>query len=200
MIARYRGEHHHHGIWQPRRDPRPNNPATETTRNAQTTAHTPNTAGPELATNATYAPRSSRARARGRAWAKALALVLAGLAGFAAHQLLTRKPNASALPGTPKQWISAYEAAAIDNPQRVCDQLFAPQLAAAYAAQAHRPCAAYFKRIKSTSLRIRRILQDGPTAVIELHQVIERTNWDVVLARAGTGWRAVDLIPGRPLL
>ena len=129
MIARYRGEHHHRGIWQPRRDAPTQNPATRTTQNIDG-ATSPTAPVLELYAGVTDEPSTRRSHTPRRTWGKALTLLLAGLAGFAAHQLIVGMPSPSALPATPRQWISAYEAAAIDNPQRVCHQLFAPQLTA----------------------------------------------------------------------
>jgi len=127
-------------------------------------------------------------------------VIAVGLFAVSAGQHLAGDGGYShALPASPRGWINAYEAAAIDNPSRVCTQLLSPQLAAAYAAAAHSSCTTYFARIRSTSLRVRRILQDGSTAVVELRQTIEQTDWNVVLDRRGRGWRAVDLVPGRPL-
>lgn len=65
----------------------------------------------------------------------ALALLIAGAAvavgGVAAAGELASAPARLQLPATPRAWLDAYEAAAIDNPSRVCSELFAPQLAVA---------------------------------------------------------------------
>lgn len=100
------------------------------------------------------------------------------------------------LPGTPRAWLDAYEAAAIDNPSRVCSELFAPQLAQAYGKALHSTCTSYFERITSFSVVVRRLLQDGSTAVLELHQTARPRDWAVVLSRRSDGWRAVDLLAG----
>ena len=68
------------------------------------------------------------------------------------------QPPAARLPATPRAWLDAYEAAAIDQPSRVCSRLFTPALAAVYAHAAHTSCARYFKRVTSSSVTIRRIL------------------------------------------
>lgn len=146
---------------------------------------------------------SARATRRRRSRVRTTALMLAvaiGLFAVSAGQGLTGGGrNSSPLPDTPRHWVDAYEAAVIDNPHRVCTELLSPQLAAAYAAAAHGSCNSYFAQIKSTSLRTRRILEGGSAAVVELHQTIEDTNWNVMLKRHGDGWQAVDLVPGRPL-
>jgi hypothetical protein len=45
----------------------------------------------------------------------------------------------------------------------------------------------------------RHILRDGDTAVLELHQTQGHFDWTVILNRTSQGWRAVDIIPTRPL-
>lgn len=129
---------------------------------------------------------------------RSLALVVVGaLLFFAGHQLIPRGDRA--LPNTPRQWFDAYEAAVVDDPARVCSELFAPELAAAYAATAHTTCNRRFGRITSTSVQVRRILEDGPTAVVEVRQRMERDAWGVVLDHRAGGWQAVDVVPGTPL-
>jgi hypothetical protein len=103
------------------------------------------------------------------------------------------------VPATPRAWLDAYEGAAVDNPSRVCSELFAPQRARAYGKALHRSCASYFEEITSFSVVVRRLLQDGDTAVLELHQTERPRDWAVILSRGPGGWRAVDLLPGEPL-
>jgi len=103
----------------------------------------------------------------------------------------------SQLPATPRAWLDAYEAAAIDNPSRVCTELFAPQLAQAYGKALHGSCTNYFKQITSFSVVVHRVLQDGGTAVLELRQTVRPRDWAVVLSRQPGGWRAVDLLAGK---
>jgi hypothetical protein len=55
----------------------------------------------------------------------------------------------------------------------------------------------YFERITSFSVVLRRVLQDGDTAVLELRQTVRPHDWAVVLSRRPGGWQAVDLAPGR---
>jgi hypothetical protein len=110
---------------------------------------------------------------------------------------LSPSPARSQLPATPRAWMDAYEAAAIDNPSRVCTELFAPQLAQAYGEALHGSCTSYFKDITSFSVVVRRVLQDGSTAVLELRQTVRPRDWAVVLNRQPDGWRAVDLLAGK---
>jgi hypothetical protein len=110
---------------------------------------------------------------------------------------LSPSPARSELPATPRAWLDAYEAAAIDNPSRVCSELFAPQLAQAYGKALHGSCTSYFKQITSFSVVIRRVMQDGGTAVLELRQTVRPRDWAVVLNRQPGGWQAVDLLAGK---
>lgn len=100
------------------------------------------------------------------------------------------------LPTTPRAWLDAYEAAAIDNPARVCSVLFAPQLAKVYENTIDRSCEHYFRQITSFSITVRRLLRDGGTAVLELRQTVRPRDWAVVLDRRPGGWQAVDLLAG----
>jgi hypothetical protein len=100
------------------------------------------------------------------------------------------------LPASPRAWPDAYEAAATDNPSRVCSELFAPALAEAYATAMHGSCTRYFEQITSFSVTVRRVLEDRGTAVLELRQTVRPRDWAVVLSRGPAGWQAVDLLPG----
>jgi len=111
---------------------------------------------------------------------------------------LSPGPAPLRLPRTPRAWLDSYEAAAIDNPPRVCSQLFAPQLAQTYANAVHGSCRSYFAAITSFSVVVRRVLRDGGTAVLELRQTVRPKDWAVVLDRRRGGWQAVDLLTGNP--
>jgi hypothetical protein len=119
------------------------------------------------------------------------------LAAVCLTVILRRSPSParSQLPATPRAWLDAYEAAAVDNPSRVCSELFAPQLAQAYGKALHGGCASYFKQITSFSVIVRRVLRDGGTAVLELRQTVRPRDWAVVLNRQPGGWRAVVSAP-----
>ncbi len=105
-------------------------------------------------------------------------------------------PAAAPLPATPRAWLDAYEAAAIDNPARVCSELFEPRLARAYGKALHSSCRSYFSHITSLSVVVRRVFVDGRTAVLELHQTVHPRDWAVVLSHRSQGWQAVDLLDG----
>jgi hypothetical protein len=138
--------------------------------------------------------------AKALSWRHAVALLAAGTAiavsGVAAAGGLAPGPARRRLPASPRGWLDAYEAAAIDNPSRVCSELFSPQLAEAYGRAMRGSCASYFARITSFSVVVRRVLQDGYTAVLELRQTVRPRDWAVVLSRQADGWQAVDLLPG----
>jgi hypothetical protein len=103
------------------------------------------------------------------------------------------------LPATPRAWLDGHEAAAIDDPSRVFSELFAPALARAYGSAVNGTCDTYFARITSFSVIVRRVLEDGGTAALELHQTVQPHDRLVVLSRRPGGWQAVDLLPGDPV-
>jgi hypothetical protein len=183
MIARHRGEHYARETWRPNlgRAVGLSRPAEDVDHGA----HDRDLPAPH---------RGHRLRKRWRQFA--LWLMLG--AGVAVSYLAVNSSRADRavprLPPTPRAWLDAYEAAAIDNPSSVCSQLFAPELASLYARAAHGSCTRYFERIMSSSVTVRRIVRHGPTAVLELRQTLNRANWAVVLTRHGHGWQAVDLL------
>ena len=106
------------------------------------------------------APAGARPRSRrspkALSWRYAVALLVAGasiaVGGVAAVGKLAPDTAWLQLPATPRGWLDAYEAAAIDNPLRVCSELFAPQLAQTYAKAVRGSCTSYFERITSFSV------------------------------------------------
>ena len=194
MIARIRGEHDRHpGRWRPTADPQydPLERGRDKPRETQRPGPVRSLGQPSH--------RGLR-RSQGARWLALLALVAIGLI-TAAWSLSHRAParRELRLPATPRAWLDAYEAAAIDNPPLVCSRLFSPALASAYAAAAHGSCTGYFERMTSSSVAVRRILQEGETAVLELRQTVDRTDWAVVLSHQSAGWQAIDLLDGRLL-
>lgn len=159
----------------------------------------------ELVTAAATDLADARMARRRRSRARSTLLMLAVAIGLFAVSIgqsdsAPAGSGESALPTTPRRWVDAYMAAAVDDPHRVCSQLLAPQLAAQFATATHgSSCTSYFTRVRSTSLQVRRIFEDEGAAVVELHQTIEKTEWNVVLDHHGGDWRAIDLIPGRAL-
>ena len=194
MIARLRGEHHNHpGGWRPTLDPqrdpleRPGDRSEGARR-------------PGLRRAFREPAYALVWRSRGARWLALLAVAVVGLI-IAGWSLSRRAPvrTEPRLPATPRAWLDAYEAAAIDNPPLVCSRLFSPALAASYGRVAHGSCTTYFERISSSSVTVGRILRDGGTAVLELRQALDHTDWAVVLNRHTDGWQAVDLLDGRLL-
>jgi hypothetical protein len=179
MIARIRGEHDARwGRWRPSK-------ARET---ADARARQPT-----LVVDRQSDANPSRRRVL---WSSLIGVSVA-VGALTALLWLSPSPARSQLPATPRAWLDAYEAAAIDNPSRVCTELFAPQLAQAYGKALHGRCTNYFKRITSFSVVVHRVLQDGGTAVLELRQAVRPRDWAVVLNREPGGWRAVDLLVGQ---
>jgi hypothetical protein len=108
-------------------------------------------------------------------------------------------PAATALPATPHAWVDSWMAASVDNPERVCKQLFSPAHAAALGADTGHSCTAYDRSIHTTPLHIERILQDGPTATVEAHRLggpSKSGNLTIVLSHIRSGWQAVDIVAG----
>jgi len=177
MIVRIRGEHDTRwGRWRP-----------AAARDGG--ASEPGAARPQHA--------AAAVRVRRRPGALMAATAMIAMVGVATAALLSYRPApAPRLPVTPRAWLDAYEAAAVDNPSRVCSELFAPELAQAYGKALRSSCTSDFERITSFSVAVRRVLQDGATAVLELHQTVRPRDWAVVLSRGPQGWRAVDLLPG----
>lgn len=178
MIARIRGEHDARwGRWRPTK--------------ARETAD-----APTRPTTPVVDRQSSGEPPRRRVLWSSLIGVTVTVGCLTAIWWLSPRPARSQLRATPRAWLDAYEAAAIDDPSRVCSELFAPQLAQAYGKALHGSCTSYFKEITSFSVVVRRVLQDGGTAVIELRQTVRPRGWAVVLNRQRGGWRAVDLLAG----
>jgi hypothetical protein len=184
MIARHRGDTRSHSRWRP----------------APPAATPPTSAGPESRVDelgdrqvvdlASARPRRSRGLI-------AIATVI-GVAVIAGQQS-TGGTSRPALPASPQQWVEQWTAASLENPARVCQRLFAPALAAAFTSDTGRSCIRYYTSVKSSSFRIRHVLQDGPTATVEARQIVARPKWGyftIVLSRIHDGWQAVDVIPG----
>jgi hypothetical protein len=187
MIARHRGEHDNHwGRWRP---------VTEREQAA------PFSRGRGVRARMGLSPPRATGLTGGRRRAVSALIVLTIVAaayvavGSGFSRVAVRSSQA-ALPATPRAWLDAYEAAAVDNPAQVCSQLFSPQLARAYGRAVHGSCRGYFRRITSFSVVVRRVLQDDQTAVLELRQTVRPRDWAVVLSRRASGWQAVDLLSG----
>ena len=100
------------------------------------------------------------------------------------------------------QWVEQWTAASLDNPGRVCRQLFAPALAAVFKADTGRSCLDYYNDVNAKSFRIRHVLVDGNAAAVEVREVGLRPNWGyvtMILSHVEQGWQAVDIVPGGPV-
>lgn len=126
-----------------------------------------------------------------------LAVVIV-IAAIAAHQH-HGSTLAASLPSTASQWLAQWTAASLENPARVCQRLFAPALAAALRADTGRSCLTYSSSMTRRPFRIRHVLQDGPTAVVEAQRLGDRRRsgyFTLVLSHVRDGWQAVDIVPG----
>jgi hypothetical protein len=81
----------------------------------------------------------------------------------------------------------------------VCQRLFAPALAGALSADTGRSCLTSYTSITGRPFRVRHVLQDGPTATVEAHQLGDRPRsgyLTLVLSHVHDGWQAIDIVPG----
>ena len=212
MIARVRGEHDSRGRWRLRASLPPSSLSDEQPGDGGTTGDD------ELVEhgwreNESHAPARGSWPARAKRWLGIGIGALLALVGVSVGYVVVDwmvdhispatgdlvRPARVVLPATPRAWLDAYEAAAVNDPERVCSQLFAPALAREYAQAMHASCTSSVRRIDSLPLTVRALLNEGPTAVLELRQMLHRADWAVVLSRQRAGWQAVDVLPGSPL-
>lgn len=183
MIARDRGEARVHSRWRP---------APPNARLGQPVQ--PGRDGAEMVARARAGPW----RSRGLIVVVAVVVATIGGAVIVGRQHARRRVSIG-LPATPRQWVDDWTAAAIESPARVCGQLFAPALAAAFRADTGQSCVAYYGSVTSGSFRIRHVLRDGPTAAVEAQQVGAGRQWGyftMILSQVRAGWQAVDVVPG----
>jgi hypothetical protein len=184
MIARHRGDTRRHSRW------RPVAPATVPPTSAGLEPLVDDAGGRQVLDQSHASPRRSRALI-----ALATVIGVAVIAGAQRSGGTVRAP----LPSSPQHWIEQWTSASLENPARVCQHLFATALAAAFKADTGRSCTRFYTSIRSSSLRIRHVLEDGPTATVEARQVAANPKWGyftIVLSRVPGGWQAVDMIPG----
>jgi hypothetical protein len=68
-----------------------------------------------------------------------------------------------------------------------------------FKADTGRSCVGYYRNVKSTSFRVRRVILDGNAAAVEARQVGAGHGWGyftVLLSHVDGGWQAVDVVPG----
>jgi hypothetical protein len=138
MIARHRGEERVHSRWRPAvatgvgagcRDPEPAEPLEV------------DLIEPEL-----LDPRPAGSRRWLAAIGVVAVIVMAAIAGHRHH----RSTSPAGLPSTPREWVEQWTAASLDSPVRVCKQLFAPALAAAFKSDTGRSCLTYYGSLTSS--------------------------------------------------
>jgi hypothetical protein len=182
MMARHRGDLCVHTRWRPilstAAPPRPPAAHSEEVRR-----------GSEV----TERPRARRQRSRALvAAATVIAIVL-----IAAQQQAGPAPTAPRLPSSAQQWVDQWTAASLQNPARVCGQLFAPALVRALQADKGHSCSRDYISARRDSFRIRHLLEHGGTAAVEAQQVDfgRRSGYfTIVLSHLHGGWRAVDVV------
>jgi hypothetical protein len=190
MIARHRGDERFHSRWRPG--------AGETTSTPTRNTHIEELGEREVDELEVLDRPLARRR---RLWALIAVVVVVAVGVFASQRYL-RQTAGTPLPSTAQQWVEQWTAASIDNPSRVCRQLFAPALAAVFKADTGRSCLDYYNDVNAKSFRIRHILVDGNAAAVEVREVGLRPNWGYVtmlLSHVEQGWQAVDIVPGGPV-
>ena len=203
MIARHRGEHDIRQAWWPRRHGRAVTSADE--RPGAGSGGRLRPSGGAGGEPPGHVPGGVRSR---RMWLLGT-LAVAGLTGlgFAAGELVHRpsgrpRPPLAARPrtalvATPREWLHDFSTDSIRRPALICTQLFSPAFAFVYEQDTGTTCGGYLGHSRVTPLKLRHILQDGSTAVLELG-TDSRADWTIVLARQTGGWREIDFIAGTP--
>lgn len=143
---------------------------------------------------------------RSTSWRKPRALIalatIAVVAVIAGQQRSLPSSAAAHLSLTPRQWVDQWTAAALQSPAVVCNHLYAPTLTHAFSGDTGHSCTWYYASVRSTSFRIRHVLQDGAGAAVEAEAVGARRrsgNFTMLLSHIDGGWQAVDVVPGGPV-
>jgi hypothetical protein len=192
MIARHRGDLRAHSRW------RPSTPAAAPPGPTALEEEDLVSRQPDELLSEQRDLDLPRARQRKPGALIALATIVA-VAVIAGEQHSTAAPAVVRLPSTPKQWVDQWTAATLQSPAVVCDHLYAPALARAFKGDTGHSCTWYYTSVRSTSFRIRHVLQDGPTVAVEAQQVGARRKWGyftMLLSHVRDGWQAVDVVPG----
>ena len=195
MIARHRGDQRVHSRWRPPTPAAAPPPPTATEDDAVLSQQPDDLHSGQGDLDP---PRGSHRKPRALI---ALATVVA-VAVIAGQQHTASAPAVPRLPSTPQQWVSSWTAATLQSPAEVCDHLYAPALSRAFKSDTGQTCASYYTSIKSTSFRIRHVLEDGPAAAVEAQEVgaaRKRGHVTMLLSRIRGGWQAVDVVPGGPV-
>ena len=191
MIARHRGDSRVHSRWRPSTPAAP--PPPSATEDDAFLSQQPDDL---LSGQHELEPRRPSHRKPGALIALATIVAVAVIAG---QQHTGSVPTAPRLPSTPQQWVSRWTAATLQSPAEVCDHLYAPALSRAFKGDTGHSCASYYTSVKSTSFRIRHVLEDGPSAAVEAQEVGARRKqgyFTVLLSLVRGGWQAIDVVPG----
>ena len=170
MIARHRGDLRVHSRWRPSTPAAPP-PAPAATEDDALLSQQPDDLLSEQ--HDLDPPRGSQRKPRALI---ALATIVA-VAVIAGQQHTASAPAAPRLPSTPQQWVSQWTAATLQSPAEVCGHLYAPALSRAFKGDTGHSCTWYYTSVKSTSFRIRHVLEDGPTAAVEAQEVGAGRKW-----------------------
>jgi hypothetical protein len=192
MIARHRGDQRVHSRWRPPTPATPPPPLTATDDDA-VLSQLPDDLLSER--DDPDPPRGSHRKPRALI---ALATIVA-VAIIAGQQHTESAPGVPRLPSTPLQWASWWTAARLQSPAEICDHLYAPALSRAFKNDTGQTCASYYTSIKSTSVRIHHVLEDGSAAVAEAQEVgagRKRGHFTMFLSHITGGWQAVDVVDG----
>jgi len=190
MIARHRGDLRAHSRWRPSTPATP--PAPTATEDEDLPSRQPDEVPGEL-----YDLDLPPSRRKPRALIAVATIVAIAL--IAGQQHSAPAPAAPRLPFTPQQWVSQWTAATLQSPAEVCDHLYAPAFSRAFKGDRGHSCTWYYTSVKSTSFRIRHVLEDGPTAAVEAQQLGAGRKWGyftMLLSHVNGGWQAVDVVPG----
>lgn len=193
MIARHRGDLRVHSRWRPSTAASPPPPPAATDDDALFSQQPDDFLSEQGHLDP---PRGSQRKPRALI---ALATVVA-VAVIAGQQHIGSTPAVPRLPSTPQQWVSLWTAATLQNPAELCDHLYAPALSRSFKGDTGHSCASYYTSVKSTSFRIRHVLEDGHTAAVEAQEIGAGRNWGyftVLLSHVRGGWQAVDIVSGK---
>jgi hypothetical protein len=191
MIARHRGDSRVHSRWRPSTPAAPPPPPAATEDEHLLSQQPEDLPGGQHGLDR---PGGSH-RKPGALIALATLVAVAVIAG---QQHTASPPAVPRLPSTPQQWVSRWTAATRQDPAKVCGHLYAPALSRAFKGDTGQSCTSYYTSVKSTSLRIRHLLEDGPTAAVEAQEVNagrKLGDFTMLLSHIRGGWQAVDVVP-----
>ncbi len=191
MIARHRGDLRTHSRW------RPSTPVVAAPATTATNDHDLHSERSEELFSEQHDLDPPRSQRKPRALI-AIATIVA-IAVIVGQQRSAPSPATPRLPSTPQQWVSQWSAATLQSPAEVCNHLYAPALRRAFTRDTSHSCTRYYTSVKSSSFRVRHVLEDGPTAAVEAQEVGAGRKWGyftMLLSHVNGGWQAIDVVPG----